>query len=214
MWGFWVAARRFGVTQKIKLRVNDDYSVLSHSDATFIPETVSLGGSDAVVSLVRLLMQSSEYQVFSVTLAGGTIPTGAVHGNWPRDGRAPVDRTLDLTSACRQWALPPAAALLRGDMRVQPPFAKTPELFHQTALLLGARSSVHHLHWVARMILQVFVSSLRVLSTTFFDDVPTLGTDTERVQLTSCVEALFRVTGWSPNDTDSCAPSLSARCPN
>ena len=56
------------------LRVIDDYSVFGHSDTTIIPEKVLLGGLDVVVSIVRLLMQSFECQVFSVTLAGGTVP--------------------------------------------------------------------------------------------------------------------------------------------
>ena len=68
---------------------------------------------------------------------------------------------------------------------------------------------VHHFDW-ARTILQVSVSGLRVLSTTFFDDVPTAGTDSERVQLTSCVEALFSVTLCGLKDMDSFAPSFSA----
>ena len=50
----------------------------------------------------------------------------------------------------------------------------------------------------------------RVQSTTFFDDFPTIGTDTERVQLTSCVEAAFSVAEWSLKDTDSFPPSFSA----
>ena len=87
---------------------------------------------------------------------------------------------------------------------------KTLGLFHQTALLLGARSSVHHFSWVARVILQLLVSGLRVLSTMLFDDFPTVGTTTERAQLTSCVEALFSVTGWSLKDTASFGPSFSA----
>ena len=37
-----------------------------------------------------------------------------------------------------------------------------------------------------------------------------MGTDTERIQLTSCVEAPFGVTGWSLKDIDSFAPSFSA----
>ena len=42
---FWSAARWF-------------CSVFGHNDATVIPEKVSLGGLDVIVSIVRLLMQS------------------------------------------------------------------------------------------------------------------------------------------------------------
>ena len=47
----------------------------------------------------------------------------------------------------------------------------------------------------ARDFAGLIVSRLRFLATTFFDDFPTIGTATERVQVTSCVKALFRLSG-------------------
>ena len=59
-----VAAQPLGITEKKRLSVISDYPVFGHHDATVIPETVLLGGSDDVASIVRLLMQSFKYQVF------------------------------------------------------------------------------------------------------------------------------------------------------
>ena len=93
-------------------------------------------------------MQSFENQVFSVTLAGGTVLAGAVHANWRRDGGALLGRTLDLKSAYWQGAWAPATVSC-AVICVYNPVGKMPELFHLTVPLSGARSSVHHFNWVA-----------------------------------------------------------------
>ena len=97
----------------------DDYSAFGHNDATVIAEKVLLGGLDVVVSIVPLLMQSFEYLVFSITIAGGTVLTGAVHAKWRRDGLAPVGRTLDLVGVSAV-GFGPSNRAFPGVLRVQP----------------------------------------------------------------------------------------------
>ena len=122
-------------------------------------------------------MQFFQDQKFSVTFAGGSCSLAQ---------RTRIcDAMVVLLRAERCTGDP-----FHGDLCFQP----SSQDVRQTALLSGARFFVRHFNWVERMILRILVSGLRVLCSTFIDGYPTMGTDTERVQLTSCVEALLETT--------------------
>ena len=84
---------------------------------------------------------------------------GDVEPDLRREGRHFVVKCFDfdLKSACRQWALAPFTEPF-AVTSVWNPTESRPELFQQYALPFGARSTVHHFNWVARMILHVILS--------------------------------------------------------
>ena len=77
--------RCFGIRQKSKLRVIDDYSVFGHNDATTIPEKITLGSVDDAV-LIKLLISTVSSNSFSVTLSDGTVLQGDARPDWRREG--------------------------------------------------------------------------------------------------------------------------------
>ena len=51
------------------------------------------------------------------------------------------------------------------------------------------------------MILHVMVSGIHMLSTSFFDDFPTVTLKSEATSLPKCVDFFFALMGWSLKDT-------------
>ena len=183
----WISARRFGIRQKTKIRVIDDNSVFGHNDATSIPEKITLGSVDVVAVLLELLIPTLSNNSFSVALSNGTVLQGDVCPDWRREGLQLVVKCYDLKSAYKQWALAPFTEPF-AVTSVWNPTESRPELFQQCALPFGARSSVHHFNWVGRMILHVMVSGLHMMSTSFFDDFPTVALNSEATSLAQCVK--------------------------
>ena len=112
-----------------------------------------------------------------------------------------VEKCYDLKSAYKQWALGLHSLNLLQSPQRGTPLSHVPELFQQCALPSGARSSVHHFNWVARMILHVIFSGLHIMSTSFFDDFPTVALNSEATSLAQCVDFFFALMGWSLKDT-------------
>ena len=52
--GGWVAARRFAVCQKKKVRPCDDYSAFGHNATSSSTETVDTDGPDSIIGMIRL----------------------------------------------------------------------------------------------------------------------------------------------------------------
>ena len=133
---------------------------------------------------------------FSVTLSDGTVLQGDVQPDLRREGRHFVVKCFDfdLKSACRQWALAPFTEPF-AVTSVWNPTESRPELFQQCALPFGARSTVRHFNWVARMILHVILETVALKS--------------EATSLSKCVDFFFALMGWSLKDT----PAFQQECP-
>ena len=183
-----------------KIRVIDDYSVFGHNDATSIPEKITLGSVDVVAVLLKLLFPTLSNNSFSVTLSDGSVLQGDVHLDWRREGLQLVGKCYDLKSAYKQWALAPFTEPF-AVTSVWNPLSHVQNYFNNAPFLLVARSSVHHFNWVARMILHVMVSGLHMMSTSLFDDFPTMALNSEATSLAQCVDFFFALMGWSLKDT-------------
>eukprot|EP00435_Cladocopium_sp_Y103_P065000 s975_g26.t1 len=178
-------SKRFGLRQKHKIRLIDDFSESSVNQTVTVSETPVLHTVDVACALVA--------QFFCLALHAGV-------------SSALVVRTFDLSSAYRQIAL---NAEGRGVafIRVFNPEKNCWELFQALVLPFGAVRSVHSFLRVARAVWWLGTVGCLLTWSSFFDDYivfssPPLAKSTELA-----VSALFKLLGWLfAEDGRKCVP--------
>ena len=167
-------SKRFGLRQKHKVRLIDDFSESSVNQAVMVTESPVLHTVDVACAALAYW--------FSLCSEMGTDP-------------ALVARTFDLSSAYRQVGLNHEGRSV-GYVRVYNPDMQCWTLFQAQVLPFGAVKSVHSFLRLARSIWWLGVVGCRLMWSSFYDDyivfsAPALSKSTE---LTA--GSLFKLLGW------------------
>ena len=181
-------SRRFGVLQnnKVRLRCVDDFSMSSVNRCVQCHESPKPHTIDVFAALCVQVMSSVQ------------IPKTE---SW-------VGRGFDLKGAYRQCAVRPTSHKFLYIFAVEP---RTSEIFafRMRALPFGAIKSVHGFLRTALSLWRILVSEFLVLTTSYFDDFVTIGTDSEASNLTGCVQLFFKLVGWRFAATGPKAPDFA-----
>ncbi|CAE7564337.1 unnamed protein product [Symbiodinium sp. CCMP2456] len=167
-----VVSPRFGITQKNKIRVIDNFKASLVNAACGTTEKIQVDGVDRVISLCRALLRAK-----------------------PSSQRRIVGRTWDLQSAYKQLAVRDAdKAFAHICLRDEEGALRFAQLH---ALPFGSVASVHPFLRCSEAIKCVARRALLLAITSFFDDF-TVVTSSEAAALVSqLVESLFRALGWT-----------------
>ena len=167
-------SRRFGLKQKHKVRLIDDYSASAVNSAVSTCETPSLHSVNVTCALLQFILSQWQDAGKSTELSG---------------------RTFDLSSAYRQIGLSKAGRQV-AFIGVFDPELQKPVFFQALVLPFGAVRSVHSFLRCARAIWFLGVVQAKLLWTSFYDDFtcfspPELSRSTEA---TACL--VFKLCGW------------------
>ena len=167
-------SRRFGLVQKEKVRLIDDFSASGVNSCVNVFESPSLRAIDVVAAM--LAYWNGEKNTVGNS-AGLRI------------------RTFDLSSAYRQLALS-AKGRESAYIAVYDPHKRCTAYFACRAVPFGAIRSVHSFLRLARAIWWLGVACCDLMWTSYFDDFIVI-TQPELMQSTgSVITSLFRLTGW------------------
>lgn len=170
-----VIAHRFGLRQGEKVRVIDNFKEGGLNDACGLPEKFVLHGVDYIAStVVRALALSSPFGFVKLT-----------------------GKTFDLTAAYKQY---PIHADDREHLRIA---LKNPDssddspadLFGLNALPFGATGSVAGFLRVSAALFFILTAGLKIWTSSFFDDFPTLSVQGYSSSADSSVRLLFDLLG-------------------
>ena len=167
-------SRRFGLKQKAKTRLIDDFAASGVNGTVTVFEAPVLRTIDIAAALVSIWFERcSDMNVDS------SLET----------------RTFDLKSAYRQVALSEAGRA-KAFIKVYCPETKEGKLFQCQVLPFGATRSVHPFLRLARAIWWIGVRACKILWTSFYDDYIVF-TSPELSKSTECtVTMLLRLLGW------------------
>ena len=169
-----VIAHRFGLAQKTKVRVIDNFKQCGLNETCGLPERYVLHGVDYIAAtLVR-----------SLALAGSD------------NGLKLEGKTFDLTSAYKQY---PIHSDDRNFVRIalKDPALGQCRVFGVNALPFGATGSVAGFLRVSLSIFYILTKGMQVWASAFFDDFPTLSLQTHSSLTDLQVAALFDLLGIS-----------------
>ena len=169
-----VIAHRFGLAQKTKVRVIDNFKQCGLNETCGLPERYVLHGVDYIAAtLVR-----------SLALAGSD------------NGLKLEGKTFDLISAYKQY---PIHSDDRNFVRIalKDPALGQCRVFGVNALPFGATGSVAGFLRVSLSIFYILTKGMQVWASAFFDDFPTLSLQTHSSLTDLQVAALFDLLGIS-----------------
>ena len=182
--------RRFGLSQKHKVRLIDDYTQSGVNHCVTVHESPSLHTVDIAASLVTLWLRKCK---LNQCLAQLQI------------------KTFDLSSAYKQIALNNEGRKF-SFIAVWDPKDKRPKYFQSLVLPFGAVRSVHSFLRVARALWWIGVKGCSLMWSSFFDDFllfskPELAKSAEQAAI-----SLFKLTGWLfAEEGRKCVP-FGAKC--
>lgn len=178
-------SKRFGLKQRHKTRLIDDYSESSVNDAVSVQESPVLHTIDIACAAVALWF-------------------GIVMGV---DGDSQLlARTFDLSSAYRQVALSPEGRSY-SHIRVHNPETGRVSLFQALVLPFGAVRSVHSFLRLARAIWWVGVVGCDLFWSSFYDDYIVFSTRQLAKSTEATVISLLKLLGWLfAEDGRKCEP--------
>ena len=110
----WIAARRFGVTQKEKVRQIDDFSEYFLNACTAVADKIPVAGIDAIANHVKFwadkLLEARRHpeHVVTATLSTGEKIQGQVHPDYLGRDTKLVGKCIDLEAAYKQCPVAPA----------------------------------------------------------------------------------------------------------
>ena len=166
--------RRFGLKQKHKVRLIDDFTQSGINHYVTVHETPSLHTVDIAASVIvewlglcSTLKVSPQLQI----------------------------KTFDLSSAYKQIALNEAGRQF-ATISVWDPFEQRPRYFRSTVLPFGAVRSVHSFLRVARSLWWIGTVGCSLLWTSFYDDFLLLSKPELAKSADQAAVALFKLTGW------------------
>ena len=169
-----VIAHRFGLAQKTKVRVIDNFKQCGLNETCGLPERYVLHGVDYIAA----------------TLVRGLAMAGLDNG-LKLEGK-----TFDLTSAYKQF---PIHSDDRSFVRIalKDPATEQCRVFGVNALPFGATGSVAGFLRVSLSIFYILTKGMQVWASAFFDDFPTLSLKSHSNLTDSAVSALFDLLGIS-----------------
>ena len=169
----WVASRRFGLKQGMKVRAIDDASEPGINDCFTSTEKLQLMGVDFVADVCSEIQSCIEGNRIELELSGSRTLKGTISKDWGGKDNALswIGRTLDLKSAYKQLAIAPEDQWC-SVLAVYSPAKQGVEYFISRALLFGSTSSVYAFNRVARSIWFLVSKCLSLVCGQFFDDFP------------------------------------------
>ena len=167
-------SRRFGLRQKAKVRLIDDYSASNVNACVTTVESPSLHTTDVISAVLAMWFKSYESAAMEASLE---------------------IRTFDLSSAYRQIALS-SGGRSYGFIAVHHPGSGETKFFQALVLPFGAIRSVHSFLRCARAIWFLGLVKLKILWSSFFDDYVTLSRPSLSSSTHNSVQALFKLLGW------------------
>ena len=196
----WLAAERFAVEQKGKVRPCDNYAEFVHNCTSSSEETIDTDGPDAIVSGGRLWVGGlrEDRKVF-FRLSNGSTLEGTLHTSLtPELVELLKARLIDLKRAYKQLANNPRDA----------PFAifglKDPDgnwvFFEALVLGFGSRNAVMGFNLMARALRFIMNLGLLVPVTHFFDDFSQVEPEPFSDSNCECVQWLLNLLGWQYKD--------------
>ena len=204
----WLAARRFAVIQKGRVRPCDDYSAFGHNATSSSQETIDTDGPDAIVGVAKVWTRALDKATIQLKLASGHSRRGFRHAAVSKPAaRVLKARLIDLKRAYKQLARRPSEAPLAV-------FAlQTAEgewcFFEAVALGFGARNAVLGFNLAARGLRHVLNVLLYIAATHFYDDFSHVEADPYSECAARSVERLLKLLGWTWKDSpdDLLAPA-------
>ena len=177
--------RRFGLQQKHKTRLIDDFTQSGVNHFVTVHEAPSLHTVDIAASVIMVWLRlCSQRKVSSQMLI----------------------KTFDLSSAYKQIALS-AAGRKFAYISVWDPFENCPRYFRSLVLPFGAVKSVHSFLRVARALWWIGVKGCSLIWTSFYDDFLLLSKPELAKSAEQAAVALFKLTGWLfAEDGRKCVP--------
>eukprot|EP00435_Cladocopium_sp_Y103_P061402 s464_g23.t1 len=167
-------SKRFGLRQKHKIRLIDDFSESSVNQAVTVTESPILHTVDIACALVSHFFGVAKHMSLSTAL---------------------MVRTFDLSSAYRQIALNKEGRSV-AFIRVYNPHTCRWELFQAVVLPFGAVRSVHSFLRLARAIWWLGAVGCLLPWSSFFDDYIVFSTPALAKSTDLAVCALFKLLGW------------------
>ena len=167
--------RRFGVSQKGKVRPIDDYKASLVNSAVTQVEMVTLHGVDHIAGL-----GSAFFKAFAAS------------------GRSEVlvAKCWDLAAAYKQIPLSDSAHLLDSYIVVFNPTSGRPEIFQQAVLPFGSVASVTAFLRCALGIWLIGSHALHLVWSSYFDDFLSFATQNLTKHTDLCISTFFHLLGW------------------
>ena len=196
-------SRRFGLQQKNKIRVIDDFTESAVNPAFTYFNKVVLGGVDEILFLAKLLVKAVLCKgSIRANSSDGTEVTLQAHPAWKMLAKerkmSLVGRTLDLKSAYKQLPVSDSSAWA-STICLEPREGESSDkrCFRQRSLPFGATASVLHFNRVARS-LQHLVSHYGVLPwSVFFDDFTSIELSLTSGSGERVAEGILDLLGWT-----------------
>ena len=171
----WIAARRFGVTQKEKTRQIDDFPEYFLNACTTVADKILVAGIDSIASHAKLwsdkILEARLHpdNLITVTLASRETLQGRVHEDYLKKDVKLVGKCIDLESAYKQCPVQPAHSRY-GIFAIKNPDAGAVEFFFARALPFGATAAVHGFNRAAMALNHLLHENVGVPCTHYFDD--------------------------------------------
>ena len=166
--------RRFGLSQKDKLRLIDDFSESNINSAVSVFESPVLHTVDTAAAMICSWMTAAAVSNTDSSL---------------------VARTFDLKSAYRQIALCEAGKKF-AHIAVYCPHLQRAQFFKSLVLPFGAVRSVHSFLRLARAIWWIGTKLFKLMWTSFYDDYILLSPPSLSRSAEASAQALLRLLGW------------------
>lgn len=166
--------RRFGLSQKDKLRLIDDFSESNINSAVSVFESPVLHTVDTAAAMICSWMTAAAVSNTDSSL---------------------VARTFDLKSAYQQIALCESGKKF-AHIAVYCPHLQRAQFFKSLVLPFGAVRSVHSFLRVARAIWWIGTKLFKLMWTSFYDDYILLSPPSLSRSAEASAQALLRLLGW------------------
>ena len=183
---FFFVAKRFGLVQKEKIRMIDDFSVCGINSAYGLTEKLRVQAVDELASFLALLLNHP---------AHSTLPQV-------------VGRTYDLKSAYKQFGVDEFHHK-HCRIGVRSPNGSVSQL-SVGALPFGATGSVASFLRIAASVSFIAMTGLDIVLTNFFDDFTVLCSEHEKKNVDFYLTGLFKILGLSYASEGDKAPPFSA----
>lgn len=190
----WIPSRRFGLRQPGKIRLIDDLSEFQVNATLGLQEKLELGGLDEILAVARAMQECVSSQSANISTFSGQDVRMKVHEDW-KDAKV-LGRTLDLSHAYKQLAARPSDSSLCV-LSVFCPNENRANFFIAHALTFGSTASVMSFNWAAVILRKIMTRLFAVVTTSYFDDYPTLEFDCMEGQAQSVMERALHLLGWT-----------------
>eukprot|EP00971_Amphidinium_carterae_P225337 4469354-Amphidinium_carterae.1 len=194
----WIPSRRFGIRQKQKTRVIDDFSASYVNATVHVTEKLKLESVDEFLGMAKVWMQ----QVINQSASWQADGVDDVSDRWTVDMASDLlARTFDLKSAYRQ--LPVSEDSKRFSVIVVwDPEAECPRYFQLHALPFGSVSSVYSFNRLSVAIRHIMMRLFLIPSCCYFDDYPTLSPRVLTDSAASTFQEVMSILGWQLSEDE------------